>query len=206
MAQTDIETLVGPVAQRCLGAPTPSLVEAYLQAARVLCKRSGWFTEELPVPTVAGDTSYSLTPTDAENEIIGVRLVIAEVSSTNIYELERRAKRRWCLTDTAREPEFFDYVPDATVDIHPAPAAVYDLTVTAILRPVLGSVTLDSTLVTRWDEAFRIGALASLQAIPGQAWTDQRLAANNTASFENWCNKAASAAAKRFQRGVGLNP
>lgn len=206
MAQTDIETLVGPVAQRCLGAPTPSLVEAYLQAARVLCKRSGWFTEELDVATVADDTSYALTPTDSENEIIGVRLVIAEVSTNKIYEVEQRAKRRWCLEDNASEPEFYDYVPDAILDIHPAPAGVYDLTVTAILRPVLLSVTLDSTLVTRWDEAFRLGAMASLQAIPGQAWTDQRLAANNSVAFENWCNKAASAAAKRFKRGVTLQP
>lgn len=204
MALTSVDTLIGPVAQQAMGAPIPSLIEAYVQAARILCIRSGWLTEEIPITTVADDKDYTLAASDPTNtEIIGVRMVEVDLGDgrDNPF-LDRRAKRRWLSADAPNEPEFYDFEPDSTLLIHPAPDDAYDLTVTLILRPKLGVQSIDTLLVTRWDEAMRVGALAQLQDIPEQPWTSHQRANDNRMRFERYCHQAASAAAKRFQRGV----
>lgn len=202
MAQIDIETLIGRVAQRCMGAPLPTLIDAYLSAARELCRRSRYYTEERPVTTVASDSSYTLTPSAVENEIIGVRLVRLTISTNDIRDLTREAKRRWDDTDPINPPEVYDFEVPSNLLLHPTPAGVYTGTATVVLQPKLGSTTIDEDLVLLWDDAFALGALAELQLIPGQPYENLAKADMDGRSFQDWINKAKSAAAKKFQRGV----
>lgn len=202
MAQIDIETLIGRIAQRCMGAPLPTLIDAYLSAARELCRRSRFYTEEVAITTAASDPSYVLAPSAAENEIIGVRVVRLTISTNDVRDLTREAKRRWDDTQPVNPPDVFDFELPSTLLLHPTPAGVYTGTATIAMQPKRGSTTLDEDLVLLWDDAFSLGALAELQLLPGQPYRNLAQADMDNRMFQDWINKAKSAAAKKFQRGV----
>lgn len=204
MAQTAIFDILGPIAQKCRECPIPTLTEAVLNAARQLCRQSHWLDANIASTLVVGEPTYNLG-TDVYNEVIGVRAMSVVVTAgSDVRPLERRSTTLWDPACDADTPEFFDYLDSGDITLHPTPDLAYEATLTLILQPKLGALTIDSTLVRTWEEALRAGALAYLQDIPGQPWSDPRSAGANRDVFLSWINRASSAVARRYKAGMTL--
>lgn len=201
MAQTPVYDLLPPIRQICRGCHTTTMNEAYISAVRQFCHHTKWFLSTLAGTTAASTATYNLG-SDAYSEIIGVNAISLTYSSSDIRDLERLSSAAWDPDAQTQVPEFFEYVPEAQFALHPTPDAAYPLTISLILQPKIGSNSIEEALVSKWDHAFRAGALEYLMRIPGMAWTDKSEANRQFMLFEDWKNRGASSAAKRNSVGV----
>lgn len=201
MAQIQVFDLLAPVAQVCRGCNVTTLTEAYVHAVRELCRTSKVYTTTLLGETVADQAIYNLG-SDAYSEIVGVPAVSITAATDDIRALDSLASGRWDADDETDVPEFFDYVPEAQLALHPTPDAIYPVSIALALQPKRGSNSIDDALVVQWDEAFRCGALAYLLRLPGMPWTDKQEANRRDADFRAWVNRATSAAQRRYAAPV----
>lgn len=157
--------------------------------------------------TLAGQT-YSVTRnravdlysvgSDANNEVIGIRAVAIMRDASDIRGLTKKSSSDWDPNRAPNLPEEFQYVDEGQLALYPKPDAVYRLSMALILQPKAGVTTIDSTLVTKWDEAFRCGTLSYLQDMTGSPWANPGKAAVNETKFLDWMNRATSAAEARY--------
>lgn len=201
MAQIQVFDLLAPIAQVCRGCNVTTMTDAYVRAVRELCQRSRVFQSTLLGSTTIDVPVYNLG-SDAYHEVFGVRGVSVEVSPDDIRGLDDRSGSEWDQTDASDVPEFYQYIPEGQLAIHPKPNAVYPLTITLLLQPKIGSNSIDDSLVVKWSEAFIAGALAYLLRLPGVAWTDKAEAERMDTDFKSWIVKASSAAERRYRLRV----
>jgi hypothetical protein len=200
MAQVSVYDLMGPVAQLVPRCPRTVLVRAYVDAVRQLCLQSRWYKVTVTGSTAALTPIYSLG-SDVYNEILGVKAV-AVFDGTQDVPLTERFSGLWDLTIANAMPELYQYVPHAQIAVHPTPDAVYDLTVTAVVQPKGGSNSIDDSLVVKWDQAFRSGALAYLLKLPKMQWTDKQEADRQMLFFRDWISKARSDENRAYNAGA----
>jgi hypothetical protein len=191
------------VARRC---PNPTLVRAYLRAARKFCTQSRWLRRELTVGTEAGETLYDLVPGTGDPllEIIGVRVV------TGVDPAQPRQGRwpinpndpmAWRPSQPGRPTEYC-YVPEDQISVNAPPDRVYTLTVTVECQPLLGSTVLPDDLLRKWDTALTDGALAYLLNLPGQPWSQPNLGRTYAVSFQAAINNAKADVARAYNTGT----
>lgn len=73
MAQTNVIDLLAEVAQICRKAPTPTLIGAYVRAARQFCIGSRWLTVSIAGATIAPTyTTGTVTVTNGSANVTGV--------------------------------------------------------------------------------------------------------------------------------------
>lgn len=73
MAQTNVIDLLAEVAQICRKAPTPTLIGAYIRAARQFCIGSRWLTASIEGATIAPTyTTGTVTVTNGSPNVTGV--------------------------------------------------------------------------------------------------------------------------------------
>lgn len=194
MAQTNITDMLGPIAQECRDCPIPTLVRAYVDAVRMFCRKSMWLRQDITSMTTVSDTvSYSMG-TDTYAEFIGVKRVMLQRSVGDIRELTEKDSRFWDANASASVPEFYEYVPDATIRLYKTPDGAYPLTITAFIQPKRTATSIDSRLLTRWEEEIKKGTLARTLMITGMPFTDQRRAMLYDAEFRlSWAQAQAQA-------------
>jgi hypothetical protein len=72
----------------------------------------------------------------------------------------------------------------------PIPDRAYKIVTRAAFHPTLDSTGLEDSLYRDYWQAIRAGALARLQEIPGQTWTNDKQAVTNGAKFDAGVGKA----------------
>lgn len=200
MAQTAVIDLLGPVAELCRGCPNPTLTRAYIDATRIFCQKSRFLqVTSTSQSTAIATVDYTITPV-SDNDIIGLFRVVMVEASGKVRDLVEKAADDWDLNDIAGVPEFYEYVPHGQFRLHKTPDAVYPLRLTSILQPTRASTTIDSRLVTTWEETLRDGALSKVLLIPKMPWTDPVAARMRAAEFSIGCNTA------NIQVSRGNNP
>lgn len=177
MAQQAVIDLLPEVAQICRQAPTPTLIAAYVRAARRFCMKSRWLVATISGATVNGTQAYSLG-SDTYAEIFGVAgVTLYENADTPIF-LTESTTGAWDPTEANDVPGLYAYLPEAQVAVHPTPDAAYNMTITALITPKRGSTSIDSRLATRWEYALQDGALEYLLGLPDTPWFNLDAAAN----------------------------
>lgn len=197
MAQTNVTDMLGPIAQECRDCPIPTMVRDYVDAVRMFCRKSMWLQQDITtVDTVANTATYSLG-TDTYAEFIGVKRLVLERAAGDLRELTEKASRFWDLNASASVPEFYEYVPDGQVRLYKTPDGAYPLTITAHIQPKRAATSIDTRVVTRWEEEMRWGALARLLLIPGMPFTSPQRALDCERKF----NVAIASAQAQADRG-----
>lgn len=201
MAQQPVTDLLSDVAQLCRQAPTPTLISAYVRAARRFCLKSRWLVVSIEGETAAAEPRYTLG-SDPYAEIFGVAGITLYESATEFAALVESDSSTWDPTAEQGVPEFYQYLPEAQVALHKTPGAVYNMTIAACITPKRGANSIDASLVTKWEYALQDGALAYLLALPAVAWENLQLAQVHEAKFLAACHDAANAASLGFDPGA----
>jgi hypothetical protein len=178
------------------------LTRAYVDTARMFCRKSMWLRQDITtVDTVANTISYSLG-TDTYAEFFGVKKVVLERATGDLRELTEKDSRFWDLNASASLPEFYEYVPDATIRLYKTPDGAYPLTITAFIQPKRTATSIDSRLLTRWEEEIKKGTLARALMIPGMPFTDPLRAMLYDADFKLACASAQAQADRGYNPGA----
>lgn len=202
MAQIQVFDLLAPIAQVCRGCNTTTMTEAVIHAARELCRRSGVYASTLIGATTIDVALYNLG-SDVYAEVCDVRAASVTVTAgSDVRALERRSSALWGATDANDVPEFFAYVAEGQLAVHPAPDAVYGLTIALVLQPKRGANSIEESLAVKWEGAFRAGALAYLLRIPGMPWSSANEAQRCASEFERWVNRATASAERAYAAPV----
>ncbi len=199
MAQTNVADLVGPIAQACRGCPLPTIIDAYVDAARLFCSRSYWLRDTVVGATVANTVAYALGG-DANNEVIGIVGVSLARATGNIDPLTEKESSFWDPDDEPGVPEFYQYVPTGQIALHVTPDAVYPLTVSVVIQPILQSTSIDSRLVPTMRTVLEGWALAQILKIGGFPWSNPGKADQLERTFY------AETVAASMQAQRGFNP
>lgn len=199
MAQIQVADILGDIKQICREAPMPTLIGAYVRAARRFCNISRWLRADIPGACVIGAELYSLG-SDTFNEIIGIRSIELTALDGKVNPLTSSSSGSWDADDENAEPELYQYVPEGQFAVHPKPDAAYSLTVQVVLQPKRGSNSIDDTLVVNWEYALQAGCLGYLLALPRQPYTDAAEAQRKMAEFSVACHSA------QINADAGYNP
>jgi len=200
MAQQAVIDLLPDVAQICRQAPTPTLIAAYVRAARQFCLESRWLQVGIDGVTTASTKAYNLG-SDTYAEIFGVKgITLYEDADSPVFLTEDGAGG-WDPAEDAAVPQAFAYLPEAQVALHPTPDAAYDMTIAALIAPKRGATSIDSRLITRWEYALQDGALAYLFGLPDVPWTNPQLGELHAGKFRAAIGQAAEIAALGFNTG-----
>ena len=161
------------IAQIVRGCPTPTLIRAYVDAARDFCGQARWLRDTLaPFNTAAGTAGYTLTPTDDDTEIIGVRQIRAETTTGEVWDVRTLDETQRNLNAGPNPPRTYAYGPESAISLYYTPDGVYSLTVTAQVQPIGSATTVPDELDRKWGRVIQAGALAYLLDVPGQQWTN----------------------------------
>lgn len=180
MSQVQVETLLSEVMQIARECPMPTMVAAYVRAARKLCDKSRWLVRQVPGVTVANTYIYALNLAatgDTYNEVIGIDAMSLAENATVTNVLTERFSGGWDPnTDTnvpTGVPDSYQYLPGGYVALARTPDLAYTFLASVPVQPKRDSVSLDDTLVNTWDYALEAGALAYLLSLPRTPWTDK---------------------------------
>jgi len=171
---------VQQVVRRC---PEPTLVAAYVRAARQFCRETRWLRRNLEIPTVQGVNEYALAPTtgdDAQLEVIGIRAAIGQSTTDPVqtWPINPGDPTMWNPSIQEGYPVEYAYMPEARVAVWNVPdARPYLMTSTVTVQPKLEYADYPMTylpddLVRKWDRVFSAGAIEYLMSIPGQPWSN----------------------------------
>lgn len=203
----EIVDLLQNVAQKIRRAPQPTLVHAYREAARKFCLESHWLRRQVIVDTLAdGTQDYDLTlieSVDADLEIIAVedpiKVTIADGSE---YPIRPSNQLVWVVQVAPTSPQTWAYVPESAIKVFPPPDAVYTMTLTVDVQPIVNAQSLPDDLLRKWDRALSSGALAYLYDIAGQPWTNPGLARIEAVKFQAAINNAKGDQQRGFNTGT----
>jgi hypothetical protein len=191
------------IAQIVRGCPTPTLVKAYVDAARDFCGQTRWLRDELATfSTTSGDASYTLTPTDAQTTIIGVRLVWATDANGNKWPLGTQDELEWSRNAGPNPPRVYAYVPESEIVLYYTPDAAYSIDVTAQIQPTEDATEVPDILDQKWGRVIASGALAYLLDLPGQKWTNHGMAEKEDRKFKAGINNAKADEQRGYNTGA----
>jgi len=203
---------VQQVVRRC---PEPTLVAAYVRAARQFCRETRWLRRNLEITTEQGVDQYDLALTsgdDAQLEVIGVRAAICQSLSTpeKTWPMNPGDPTMWNPAIQQGYPIEFAYIPEGTVSVWNVPDEPYLMTYTVVCQPKLEysgypMSYLPDDLVRKWDRVFSAGALQYLLTLPAQPWSNPVLAAQMYApQFRAGINDARNDEQRAYNGGTAM--
>lgn len=178
MSNTPVVDVLQQVLENCPGVPIMTATSAYIRAARRFCNQTRWLQTPLLGATVApvsgvGTPTYNLG-SDAYSEVFGISGVSIKKEVGDWRPLTSGNATDWDVDDDNDLPQEYQYIPHGQIMLHPTPDAAYDLTVSLVVQPKIGSNAIDARLLVNWSEALEHGTLAYLLMLPKQAWTDRQ--------------------------------
>lgn len=191
MSYTNVKDLLVRVMERVQGCPTPTAINAYVDAAREFCNKTRFLTRTINSATAIGSAQYVLG-NDPYIEVIGVRAISIDRATNDWRPLTERAQTLFNRNDTGDTPEFYAYVPEAQIVLHPTPNAVLPVEITAVVQPKLTATQIDDALLPNWESAISDGALANLYKLIGQPWSSPGLAKEYSNDFQSAIFSAAA--------------
>lgn len=182
MAQVNVTDLIAPVAQRVRECPSSVLIRNYVAAVREFCNKTRWLTRTVTGATTIDQVRYNLGD-DPHLEIIGIHAMSIARSADDLVPVTAGDPTRWDGSAPHELSNQYVYIPHAQFALSPKPDQAYDLTITAVVQPKRGAVSIPEELVTDWEEAFIAGALYRIMRIAGQPWTDLNESGNQLLLF-----------------------
>ena len=176
-----------------LGAPDPFIEHHAKLAAIDFCRRTACYQASLnPIVSVGIVALEIVSNTDLQ--IIKIKAVAVDgkdyplVDSVGGLKLAR-----------ADSPQDFCFTQDNQIlQVYPAPDAGVAVVIDAILAPTLTATSLNNAVANAYMQDMAYGAIASLQRVPGQPFTDL----NGSALMQAQYQARVSATAAKVARGL----
>lgn len=203
MASVAVDDLLTELRVACRGAPTLLLRRALLNAARRFCSVSGWWAVRVPLTTTAKKQIYAMA-LPADTEAVGVRAVSLKEISGRLVPLTEGFSGAWDPNELPAQPDRYQWLPPAGIALSKTPDNAYDAVAYVALQPTKGAESIDAGLAHKWDQALTWGALAWLQTIPGQPFTDKQMAEIYRQRFSIECSSAQINADRGFNAFAAL--
>ncbi len=154
------------------GVPEPTVDYALIRAARRFSSLSWLSRRSINVTLVEDQASYTLAPADSTNEeIIGVHAVEyddqpLDPTKPELVETTSGTPKCWYIEQNYLL--VLNPVPDANV-------AGDTVQVRIAVQPTLEATTIPNDIVREYHQAIGDGAIAWLQAMPKQPWSDPQM-------------------------------
>jgi len=176
-----------------LGAPDPLIAHHVRLAAIDFCRRTSCYQASLDPVTSDGTVALEIE-SNTGLQIIKIKAVAVNgrdhplVDSVGGLKLAR-----------ANSPMDFCFTQDNQIlQIYPAPAVGVAVVIDAILAPTLTATSLINAVANAYMQDMALGAIASLQRVPNQPFTDL----NSSALMQAQYQARVSATAAKVARGL----
>lgn len=201
---TPIDELLPLIAATVRRCPTTLLRRAYLDAARELCQQSQWLRMTVQGNLVSGVREYSLG-NDDHVEVVNIGPVSGQQDPSNgiqFWPIVVSDPTMWDPNLLPGQPVRYAYIPEGNVAFDPVPSQAFGVTVSLIVQPRLGQTVIPTSLISKWDNELRSGALGYLCGIPGEPWTDPIKAEKYDREFSSGIANAKADAQRRYNTGA----
>ncbi len=198
----DLSALFPQIRPFVPNCPEPAIEDAARHAMRQFCAESWWLRRNATFTTVADQQQYEIANT-ADLQLVA--LVAAQIAqnANSIAPLRPVSLGSMYPMPQAGLPTMYQYLPYNTIALFTTPNAAYEVTATVVVQPTDSTQTIPDELLTKWDHGLAAGALAWLQLIPGQAWSNAALAAQNAAEFRSTISNAKADVQRSYLAGAG---
>lgn len=176
-----------------IGAPDPLIAHHVRLAAIDFCRRTACHQATLAPVMTGGSVLLGLIPIPG-TQIIKVKAV--EVDGRDHALIDPVGGLRLARADS---PQEFCFTQDnSTMHIYPAPDAGVSVVVDAILAPSLIADGLDDAIGGAYMQDIALGAIASLQRVPNQSFTEINGSALMQAQYQARVSTTAAKVARGF--------
>lgn len=179
------------------GCPEQTLIRAYLDAARELCRRALVRRRTVTGTTSAGQTNYTLTPATDE-EIIDVSF--CSIDDQPIRKITYEQAVRLGGKDLGRVEYFNAGLNTVKFFGTPAGGETYEMRINS--QPIRTAATISDSFVNRWGETIELGAMARIFRMAGMPWSTFDGSRFMTVQFEEALELARSQAADNDMHGI----
>ena len=150
------------------GVPEPTIDYALNRAARHFCSLSWFSRRSITVVLEDSVASYTVAPADSNEEVIGVKAVEfdgqpIDPTLPELVETSSGSPKQWYVEQY--NSLILNPIPDAGVDGE-------EIEVRLAIQPTLAAVTLPNDLTREHMQTIGDGAIAWLQQMPKQPWSD----------------------------------
>ena len=177
--QAPLDDLVRYCAIELPGAASFQIVQALNDSAIKLCRESACWNTWLTIPLVAGQSVYSLTPPEVTSRAFTVRKALINGREFQPMPSDPLVTNEPSLFDREGTPTGYYFSGINQITVIPKPTQ-NDVGLSIKLRvswaPSVDSVTFDSDLMDRYQDALTSGAKFRLMRQPKQPWTNPQLA------------------------------
>lgn len=172
------------------GAPDPTIEFAVRRAARRFCSLSWFARRSITVTLVSGTAVYTLSPTSAQEEIVGVHAIEFDDEPLDPTKPE-------LVNTTSGTPKRWYFEPESTITLDPTPDDGVDgevITVRIATQPTRTTETIADDIVREYEQCIADGAIAWIMAMPKQPWSDKEGAAMMERKFMSQTMRAKESA------------
>lgn len=177
------------------GAPDNAIEFAVRESARRFCSLSWFLRRSINVTLVAETSSYTLTPSDSSEEVIGVHAVEYDGAPLGPTKPE-------LVQQEPGAPQAFYFEPPSTLTIDSVPETEQAgdiVQVRMAVQPTLTATTISNDIVREYRQCIANGAIAWLMNVPKQPWSDPNMAQQMEQKYLTQVMRAKEAALRGHQ-------
>ena len=176
-----------------IGCPNPTVDHHIRQAAIEFCRRTLCYTVTLD-PITADGVSFKFD-LDLPSQTQPVKIMAAEVAGRDYPVVDTQRGLQLVRQDSVAD---FCFTQDKkTLNVHPLRTKGESVVVDMALMPTQTATSIADDVAVPYMQEIAYGAIASLQMLPGQAWTDPGMASANKTLF----NQRIATVSMHFARG-----
>lgn len=198
MPSVDFQDLVPEVLSIAPSVPLPTIVRAFRNAARELCRRGECFRYEVANDVVAKNLAeHELSRPSNTDLLRPIALTINEEplkpTSPSILDADDTTWR----SETGTPRKFFRSANDTNwIRLYPIPDRTFTTGIQGeiVVQPTRTATSIDDVFLDRYQEALVDGALSKLLPVAGTTWYSPDLASYHLGRFESGILEAKSIA------------
>lgn len=192
------------IAQLVRRCPTITLTRALTKAYRDWAAQTQYLRVQILGAVEADVTQYALG-SDPYVEIVAIFAMVGSITNgqgaTQSWPITPGDSSLWSPNFPPQAPQRYTYVPQAQFAVYPTPDQAYDVNVTVIVQPKEQAANIPDTGLIKYRSGIEAGALAYLQSLPGQSWTNPNEALKNQREFQSSINNAKAEVQRGFNTG-----
>ena len=168
-----------------LGCPIPTVDHRIILACRDFCDKSGIWREWQDLRTMDGTTNAFDHDLTSDQELVCYTRAIVNDDKDGEYNILSWTDLPpdWKTNASQELTKSLVHIDLGQFMLFPAPVAGDTLRIEAVLKPAITSTQVPDILYDRFCADIAAGALAKLQMLPGQPWTNPQMAAHNLSLF-----------------------
>ncbi len=176
-----------------LGVPEPLMVQHVRLATIDFCRRTACYQASME-PLISDGTVLVEIESDTGLQLIKVKAVAVDGKDHPLVDAVGGLKLA-----RSDSPQDFCFTQDNQIlQVYPAPNSGVSVVIDAIVAPTLTATSLPNPIANAYMQDIALGAVASLQRMPNQPYTDL----NSSAMMQAQYQSRVSATAAKVARGL----